>query len=456
MLLANPMKSQTWEPFGNTAHDVTCLYYDSTDNSLYIGGIFLWFDSLQAKGLVKWDGQTFSTVGDFPNQTYGIPPSTVDAVSSIIRFKDEIYCSMRNGAWNPGEIRGIAKWNGISWDSIAGIDGQVFEQIVFNNELYIMGRYWERNDSIRSILKWDGNSWHDVGFQAWLGMPYYITILAATVFEGELYIGGNFWNSDQSVRDVAKFDGTNWHPVANGIKGGFDDVGDLVIYKDELYACGDFKASSGNAGNKIMKLKDNEWVDVGGSFEQGLGTAFRMLVYNDKLYVFGDFDNKAGGVPVHKIAIWDGERWCGLDHDFNKGIVYGEVYDGDLIIGGGWEYIDGQEIMGIARWTGGDHVDSCSMPVDYKEVFTHSPMLDIFPNPSSHKVHVGIKFQHQLFASSSLCIVNLFGQNIYHKLLPTGQSEFNFEIEITGWNPGLYLLTLQSGNEIKTKKIVVY
>ena len=401
-LISFQVNAQNWDSFGNTDHDVTGLYYDSIDNNLYIGGIFLSFNDIEAKGLIKWDGNSFSEVGEFPNQTYGIPPSTTDPVSSIIRYNDELYCSMRNGAWNEGEIRGIAKWDGVSWDSIAGIDGQVFDQVIFNDELYIMGRFWERNDTIRSILKWNGENFYDIGFQEWLGQSN-ITILSGLVFNNELYIGGNFISSDGEVRDMAKFDGENWYPVADGIQGGSDDVADILEFQGDLYICGDFRKSSGNAGSKIMKLDNNEWEEVGGSFEYNSGTAFKMLNYKEKLYVFGNFDNKVGGVDIHKIGIWDGSKWCGLNHEFNKGIATAEVYGDDFIIGGGWEFIDNIEIKSIARWTAGEQLDSCSTNLTtLTEENIDEEFFYIFPNPVATGSLINFNSNRQY--SSELCI----------------------------------------------------
>ncbi|MBK7338411.1 MAG: hypothetical protein IPJ00_20655 [Saprospirales bacterium] len=61
-------QSQNWLPVAEVYHQgVLALFLDSIENDVYIGGDFRYINDLDAKGIVKWDGQTFSTLGEFPN-----------------------------------------------------------------------------------------------------------------------------------------------------------------------------------------------------------------------------------------------------------------------------------------------------------------------------------------------------------------------------------------------------
>lgn len=379
--------SQNWESIVNlNQQNARRIYLDPIDTVLYISGHFRYVyhdgDTIDARGIIKWDGNSFSKLGSFPNTSCN--DWNCNPVISVIRYQDDIYASLHNAFPDLGEFRGIAKWNGIEWDSVkAGIRGLVIEQIVYNDELYAIGRFDEAGThTVNSIAKWDGEDWHKVNF------PYTtfndgggITINAAIVHEGELYVAGNFWNEEETVRDVAKFDGENWHPVGNGIKGLADDVGDLIFYNNELYVCGSFRKSSGNAGNKIMKLINNEWVDVGGSFDNEYNQVTKMLIYHDKLYVFGIFDSVNNGFPVDNIAVWDGEKWCSLGSQMDGKIVGAEVFNENLIIAGNFDTIDNLIISELAEWTAKDYLYMCNDPVSIIAETTSENTSIIFPNP---------------------------------------------------------------------------
>lgn len=444
--------SQNWEPIGDTnQQNVRFLYSDSVDGMLYIGGSFRYInDSIDAKGIVKWDGETFYSLGNFPNSQCN--NYNCDPVHSIIRFKDEIYCTLINASPNEGEIRGIAKWNGTYWDSLgAGIQGGVFNQIIYNEELYVMGRFGVAGqDTVKSISKWDGENWFSCGFPYSNNGVFNITIKAATVFNGNLYVGGNFWSSDETVKDVAFYDGTNWNPVGNGIQGFADDVTDLIVFNDEIYVCGDFKVSSGNDGNKIMKLKNDTWVNVGGSFDSELAQVSQMKIIHDKLYVFGLFESVGGGIPATNIAIWDGEKWCGTGTIMDGKITSAAVYQESLIIAGGFDEIDGIEISELAKWVGGEQIDTCGAIVSAIEPEITEKSFELFPNPASHKLRISITgdFQNQPI---TLSVFNILGERLFEQRgFDPGKA-----VDVSGLASGTYILQLQSGEEALARKFVV-
>jgi len=232
LLFSNLLFCQNWQPVADVHHQlVLSFFHDSVGNTLYIGGDFRYFNDLDAKGIIQWNGQAFSTLGDFPNTNCN--GYNCNHVFSIAKYQGEIYCTLIRSAEQPG-IKGIARWNGIQWDSIGGLNGSVYDQAIYNDELYIMGLFkMAENDSVRSIIKWDGENWYDVHFPYPYSLwPLWIsTINAAKVFNGYLYVGGNFFNDDNTIVGIAKYDGTNWYPVADGIKGGLDNIFDMEVYK---------------------------------------------------------------------------------------------------------------------------------------------------------------------------------------------------------------------------------
>ena len=81
--------------------------------------------------------------------------------------------------------------------------------------------------------------------------------------------------------------------------------------------------------------------------------------------------------------------------------------------------------------------------------------IKVFPNPaiSGLSIHIESKAGNN---PTKLSITNLIGQNIYSETLPVTANKIKKEIKTTSWTPGIYLLSLQSGDEVWTEKVVVY
>jgi len=101
------------------------------------------------------------------------------------------------------------------------------------------------------------------------------------------------------------FDGT-WTAVGGGIGGSY--VNDLVVYHDELIACGYFNSAGGAPAANIAAWDGTAWSPLGGGVN---GDVASMTVWNDQLIVVGNFTS-AGGTPVSYDAAWDGSTWAQL------------------------------------------------------------------------------------------------------------------------------------------------
>lgn len=455
LLLNTLLFCQNWHPVvpDPQLQSVYTFYHDSIENDLYIGGRFRYINGLDAKGIVKWDGQTFSTLGDFPNECNNY---NCYEVYSIMRYKGQIYCTFINGAWLPGEIRGLARWNGVQWDSIGGLEGIVYDQVIYNEELYIMGRFEMLEDvTVNTIVKWDGENWHGVQF------PYPTlvgpsTINCGVVYNGDLYVGGNFWNDDESIVGIARYDGANWYPVAGGIKGSLDNIFDMEVYNGELYVGGSFRKSAGNTGNKIMKLVGDEWAEVGGGFDSSHGFATKMLVYHNKLYVFGIFYTVGGGIPAQNIAVWDGERWCGLGSTFDESSIVGAVvYEEDLFICGNFDTIDGVNVEVLARWTAGDYLDVCGEPVSGATDIGPQHSFSLSPNPAHSQIQISAALPADYRGPAVLSAHNLLGQLVWSQSREPGYAEIQKTVDVGGWPPGVYVFSLEAGGRVWNERVVI-
>jgi hypothetical protein len=88
----------------------------------------------------------------------------------------------------------------------------------------------------------------------------------------------------------------------------------------------------------ILSSDNDYWK---GGFGLGLNDAVYALAVNDDiLYVGGVFTGAAGGIPVNRIARWDGSVWTGIG-DLNGHVHAMTVFGSDLYVAGAFSTVDG-------------------------------------------------------------------------------------------------------------------
>lgn len=284
-------------------------------------------------------------------QTGSDAPVTGSPVASLCIYNGELYaagCDVVNGPAN-----NISKWNGINWSPVGvgvytvgggGFDSWVNSLLVYNGELYVAGRFTNAGDvEANNIAKWNGTNWSAVGDG--LGL-YGYSVSTLAVYNGELYAAGHFYNSGSVlVNNIAKWNGTTWSPVGAGIDVYIDDysagaVSSLVVHNGELYAGGYFDTTGAAATNNIVKWDGTNWLPVGDRLE---GVVFALAVYNGELHASGYFN---------EIRKWDGTGWSPLASGINGHVYSLTVYNGSLIAGGYFDTAGGIVANNIAKWNG--------------------------------------------------------------------------------------------------------
>jgi hypothetical protein len=398
--------------------DSSTLFVGTQTGGSYSNNIWIWDG-------VKWD--------TLPNPC---PPISGSFPISFAKYRGEIYMS------TIVNCNGVFKWNGQNWECIAN-NAPVLQLYVHDSILYAAGWF----DSIggvaaSKIAKYNGNYWSAIDTTKWLNGA----INCVTVFNNELYIGGNMISKDGTMSRLARWDGTKWLPLGEGVKGSIEQVSCFEVFNNELYVGGYFKPPSGPAYG-IAKWNGNNWSDVGG----GVWYPFiRCLkVFNNALYAGGDF-TMAGGIPINYLAKWDGNNWCGFGisatETININVI--EVFKGDLYIGGKITTLGSDTLNNIAKWIGGNYTDTCGNFTDIKEL-PDEPHINVFPNPVENLLNINVssKFQHFLKAD----IYNMLGEKIYSDFIHSGINS----IDIRSLNSGIYVLIVNDGvTQIYQQKIV--
>lgn len=201
------------------------------------------------------------------------------------------------------------------------------------------------NQSIKNIALWNGNNWNALG-NGISGRN--ADVESMTFYKGELYVGG-FIDSAGGIpaQNIAKWNGEKWSAVGSGING---RVTSLVVYKDELYAGGWFSSAGGLQTNNIAKWDGSNWSSVGAGLSDEVYT---LCIYNDELYAGGWFKiNYSGNFNANNIAKWNGVNWDTVGSGINSGdwIKTLIVFNNELYATGNFSKCGNIEVTNIAKW----------------------------------------------------------------------------------------------------------
>ena len=450
------VSAQSWQQVGAFNFGINHIYKDTSENLLYVTGQAAFNGVDTIKGMFYYDGTTIYPLGYSRNGS----GTSFGPVPLIQKYQGKILFGGAINKIGNVDVNAIAVWDGQEWGKIDGLyntphptdtTGTADCAIVKDDSLlYVSGLFLKAGaDTCYSIAYWNGSSWRGVRFFPILnGDPWRVSRMA--FYKGELYVTGSFLVplDGNMERDIAVYDGVNWHSVGGGMHGGWTSIYDMQVYKDELYICGYFTTTDGNTGNMIMRWNGIEWRDVGGSF-CGQSIVTDMIVYQDKLYMAGLFSCVGNGLSANSIAAWDGERWCnfGDNQVFDNKISCLAFLNDELYVGGGFTKIGNETIKYFAKYTGPMAETACTaVPVvDLQEI---ASLIDVYPNPAGDVIDVSWAD----LPVSALKLVSVDGRCVREMNVVASNRA---RIDLTGLSPGIYYLQLHLPDGLWTGKVVV-
>jgi hypothetical protein len=241
---------------------VALAVYDSDadgplPSQLYAGGFFTSSGGVPVHGIARWDGNTWCDMG-------GVTGGMYPGVFAFAVFDDDgagpNLPALYVGGWftTAGGVAAnyIAKWDGTSWSALGeGVNDEVWDLVVFDDDgpgprppaLYVGGYFTTAGGlPANSLARWDGSSWEPVGggvsgaSEAW-GRG--IEALAAFDDDGPgphlptLFVGGTFTIAgSQPSENIAA-----WTPLSVPIGDmncdglvDFADINPFVLYLSNL------------------------------------------------------------------------------------------------------------------------------------------------------------------------------------------------------------------------------
>ncbi|MBC7773693.1 MAG: immunoglobulin domain-containing protein [Pyrinomonadaceae bacterium] len=358
--LVNPYNVVRWDGSawrslgGNTGADNLVRVMDVYQGELILGGMFNRVGPLSVPRLARWNGQ-WGVLGAAPDAppTSFIPFAGQLMVAGGFRTVEDTISSgpmLWNGSsWRPtgtlpggtwkyltlhqGEpivagSRSVRRWTDGAWQLLGTefSEGAVLALTTFKDDLVAAGYTWER------VARWNGVNWQG------LNSGIISTIFAAGTYNGDLIVTGNFSIHFGAPGDgIARFDGSNWHPVGAIAHGGEA----MIVYNGDLIVPG------GTTG--LSRWDGTAWHPIG---DFAPGSSIRaMALYNGDLIVGGTFST-VSGVPVNNIARWNGSTWRALGEGVGGGAPLSmTTHNGELVVGGYFATAGGLPSAYLARWT---------------------------------------------------------------------------------------------------------
>lgn len=381
-----------------------------------------------ANSIASWDGQRWDTLGSGALGTYG---------PFLTRYKNKLYL-MR------GQFLYAWDFATSTWDTVPGSDfgtngGYVRTACIDqNNDLIIAGVFDQiGNLPIKNIARFDGTNFYPIGNPTF---PVYIRTVA--IYQNEIYIGGNFY---PPYKGVAKWDGSQWVTFGDQFAGANEEVSALTVYRNKLYAGGTWV----NVGTKYMPSiaawDGSKWNYVGGIYYDinPWGVVAQFLVHDNKLYACGNF-NRASGLTVDNIAIWNDTNWCAMNTAFQSPAFLSTFFRDTLYLGN-QIILDSDSVRGLGYYIGPGYMGACGPPVGIHER-TISTGIKLYPNPATSVLTIEDE-QHEL-DGAELEVFNYLGQRVI--ALP-----FKANLDVSSLSPGCYFISIiQSNGRVLRSKFI--
>ena len=180
------------------------------------------------------------------------------------------------------------------------------------------------------------------------------TVQAATVYNGELVIAGQFASIDgTALPGIASYNGARWRTLGAGVTF-FRGARVLATYGDRLIAGGSI--ASAETASCVVEWNGRGWQSMGeGLHGDGLVSALAAQVFEGGLVVAGAFA-RAGDKPAQNIARWDGTAWHAIGADTLSGphpcYFALAVFQDQLYAAGRFQLSRGTLAGNLARWNG--------------------------------------------------------------------------------------------------------
>ncbi|MFH1844958.1 MAG: FlgD immunoglobulin-like domain containing protein [bacterium] len=323
------------------------------EGDLVVGGSFTLAGEIPANRIARWDGESWSPLGDgfagdrLYQDSRGNSLIIKPRIEALAVYAGELYAGGSFSLADGAVCHSIARWDGATWQPLdPGISNTVsiyqlhvyyhFPPLVSALQVYdgalivggTIGKIGEVTAS--AIARWDGSEWTGLGSGMGSSLPPRVLALASA--NDTLHAGGDFFAADyRACGRIGRWDGLDWHR--------FDDtipdwpVTAVHVFRDQVLIGGAFGAVGDRDLRHLARWTGTGWEPLGSGPPNPV---FSLLTHRGRLHA-GSFS-------------WDGVDWINALQ--TNGPVKALVeYDGHLVAGGLFSRCGGQVCSNLTAWT---------------------------------------------------------------------------------------------------------
>lgn len=229
-----------------------------------------------------------------------------------------------------------------TWSSIADLTGPAFGSVscmeIYNGDLYVGGDFYTVDGVVaKNIVKWDGTNWSPVpGSKADLGYA----VKSMKIYNGSLYV--LFVNYNNLFQ---KWDGTNWSTITPSNTN--YSIGSAMISFNGLLYLGANQVFDGISLSNIVPSDANPW-----QFSDTVcSDASSYCIYNNELYCSGEFTMSNNGFGIFKLI---NNEWKDVAGVTVSGPIANNmiVYNNQMYAIGNFQGLSGLASNNFASWNG--------------------------------------------------------------------------------------------------------
>ena len=244
------------------------VFDDGRGPALYAGGEFKEAGGLLVNRIARWDGATWSALGTGMNDEVTV----LVAADSNVQGGAALYAAGTFTTAGGVSAFSLARWDGQSWSSIGDANDLILALAIHDDgggggpALYAGGQFAFLGVPAKGIAKWNGSSWTEVG--GGLSEPAAVRTLVS-YDDGSgggpaLFAGGDFTIAGGGLANrVAKWTGSTWIPLGSGPD---DEVNLLAGFDDgtgpALYSAGSFESATGGSASRVSKWNGTDWLPL--------------------------------------------------------------------------------------------------------------------------------------------------------------------------------------------------
>jgi trimeric autotransporter adhesin len=423
-----------WQSIGGTGANgyVECFYIDSINNHLYVGGQFYTMAGVTVNKIAKFDGSTWSTLGNGVSQKFG------DVVERIFNFNGELIIGGRFDSIGNMRVNGVARWDGSQWQpmghGIMGIQNPYIHDFeVYHGMLYCTGTFDSvANARALNIARWNGMEWEpvDKGVYSNLigGRAYDLKII-----NDQLVVCGEFGQMGSSgalCGNVAAWNDSSWNlfPYL------WDRIYCMHTIDDTLVFSGEFQVFLPPYVGFMAYLDSGIWHQYGIPNPQNTFIVFSTVPYNGGYFLSGRFTE-----PYRNVCYYANGQFTPLDSGASGQVEAIAIFNSELYIGGSFGNASNvPNTFCMAKWN----------LVQGTAAYERS-LLKLYPNPTTANLQVSMA--PMPVENTALFIYNVLGQSCPIHYTKTNEG---FSINVANLSPGFYTLQLSFGSQTIQSKFI--